>query len=43
MDAYRHALQIHDPEIYAEIAGDILCPAPAGGFWPLMSRRDPRR
>jgi len=20
--------------IYAEIAGEILCPAPEGGFWP---------
>jgi glycine hydroxymethyltransferase len=24
MDAYRHALQIHDPEIYAEIAGEEI-------------------
>jgi Mg-chelatase subunit ChlD len=25
--------------IYAEIASDITCPAPAGGFWPQRSSR----
>ena len=32
---YRFAPDSADlARIYAEIAGDILCPAPPGGFWP---------